>query len=145
MNKKKVDSILKAATMAGVALGASAIVDADVVYAAELSESNTSSSDSEWDNTQSATESISQSESEGNTSQNNAKQGTAESSSVYATIAPTNSGAEILQTIENIVGNDGVVAKKVTINSDMETNIKADELTTNGHTVGSSKTYSDNS
>ena len=33
MNKKKVDSILKAATMAGVALGASAIVDADVVYA----------------------------------------------------------------------------------------------------------------
>ena len=36
MNKKKVDSILKAATMAGVALGASAIVDADVVYAKEV-------------------------------------------------------------------------------------------------------------
>ena len=145
MNKKKVDSILKAATMAGVALGASAIVDADVVYAVELSESNTLSSDSELDNTQSATESISQSESEGNTSPNNAKQGTAESSSVYATIATTDSGAEILQTIENIVGNYGVVAEKVTINSDMETNIKADELTTNGHTVGSSTKYSDNS
>ena len=145
MNKKKVDSILKAATMAGVALGASAIVDADVVYAVELSESNTSSSDSELDNTQSATESISQSESEGNTSPNNAKLGTAESSSVYATIAPTNSGAEILQTIENIVGNYGVVAEKVTINSDIETNIKADKLTTNSHTVGSSSKYSDNS
>ena len=78
MNKKKVDSILKAATMAGVALGASAIVDADVVYAVELSESNTSSSDSELDNTQSATESISQSESEGNTSQDNSKQRTVE-------------------------------------------------------------------
>ena len=143
MNKKKVDSILKAATMAGVALGASAIVDADVVYAVELSESNTSSSDSELDNTQSATESISQSESEGNTSQDNSKQRTVESGSINATIATTDSGTEILQTIENIVGNYGVVAEKVTIGTDFESNVKADYVEIESD-VGSSKNYSDN-
>ena len=143
MNKKKVDSILKAATMAGVALGASAIVDADVVYAVELSESNTSSSDSELDNTQSATESISQSESEGATNQNNSKQRTVESESNNATTATTDSGAEILQTIENIVGNYGVVAEKVTIVTDFESNVKADYVEIKSD-VGSSKNYSDN-
>ena len=58
MNKKKVDSILKAATMAGVALGASAIVDADVVYAEELGSEST---DSELYKQQSMTEATSDS------------------------------------------------------------------------------------
>ena len=40
MNRKKVDSLLKAAAVAGVAMGASALADLNVVYAAEVSENN---------------------------------------------------------------------------------------------------------
>lgn len=60
----------------------------------------------------------------------------------------TDAGKEIIQQIENTVGNYGVVAEKVTVNVDFESNVKADYLVTNRQTVGSSAEskggYSDN-
>ena len=45
MNRKKVDSLLKAAAVAGVAMGASALADLNVVYAAEVSDDNVGDDD----------------------------------------------------------------------------------------------------
>ena len=156
MNKKKVDSILKAATMAGVALGASAIVDADVVYAEELGSEST---DSELYKQQSMTEATSDSLAE--ESGTDMGSGTLYSASESNPIAVSCSlnqvldenikqtenvdeGAKILQTIEDTVGNYGVVAENAQIKADFESNVKGDWVEFDGNqTVGSSKKYSD--
>ena len=53
-------------------------------------------------------------------------------------------GAKILQTIEDTVGNYGVVAENAQIKADFESNVKGDWVEFDGNqTVGSSKKYSD--